>query len=271
MKKYSALISVLAACFFFVMAAINGPIIEGRGIIPSLTAFSTDTWDWTESRSTANILVVTSDASSGNDIGSGGGLSEANRTLTDASGNMAGAIGSPSYRVLDGSDDYYTWPQAAAEAMVGNANKTWTFMCRVRLDGYTNDGACFMVLTDGGGAPTQQVIVQLKSQKLKLIVEEDDDDDTGVSTTDSITLNQDIWIAAWADASQNVRAGFSTSRPEKWSDFESSKRVTNANNKGDFNGASFGTQNFYANTGGAEIDGRTYWVLVAKTCEIEND
>ena len=88
------------------MGAVEDAI--GHGILPALLGGgSGNTWaTWNETDESAivtdNIFVALMENTSagGNEVGQGGGLSEINRTLTQA-GNIAGATGSPLTRQFD--------------------------------------------------------------------------------------------------------------------------------------------------------------------------
>jgi len=54
------------------------------------------------------ICFFENTSAGGNETGRGGGLAGADLVLTQA-GNIAGAIGSPPNRQLDGSDDYFSF------------------------------------------------------------------------------------------------------------------------------------------------------------------
>lgn len=268
MKKLIILVLFLSLICFQAHGMLAGRMMMG-------TAGAGVTWDnWNEASeaslaSTDIFVCLFEDPDAGDDeTGQGGGLSGVDLVLTQV-GTVAGATGSPPTRVLDGNDDHFLETTAAIDALIANANKTWTIIIKV-----TNMalGAADYVfgLEGAGSAEALRCFVNAADNKIYFIPYQDGVGDSRV-TTDAAPTATTLYFAMWADGTV-MRAGFTTTRPTKWSDFDAGKRIEFATNTGDYSGETFNVANaiFADNTGGADADLDAYYLVMAKTCLIDN-
>lgn len=232
-------------------------------------AFDWATWDETSEVTLAddNIFVCLMENvnNGGDETGQGGGLSSPNTVLTE-SGTLAGATGSPPTRDFDGTDDALTMTTSAVDALLGN--NTWTIIVKVtNLDLVTND--TFFSFWDA--ASENGINCYITSTDTIFFSAEDGNVNEGEQTTDSLAAATTYYIAMWSDGSV-LRAGFSTTKPTKWSDFDAGKREEWSTIVGSFDGVTFeAAQKIADNTGGTgELGGEIYYVVMAKTCLIDN-
>ncbi len=205
------------------------------------------------------ICFFENTSAGGDETGRGRGLSGADLVLAQA-GNIAGASGSPPYRAIDGSNDYFSFTTTLRDSL--NGESEWTVI--VKLDNYVLSATYGQVLT----GPSEIWMREYTNNKCAFYSPARGLNNT--MTTDDIPAGTLSWWCMWCDGS-DVRAGIATgSKPTKWSDFSSGLRV------GPTGAAENGTTGsdrviFARNTTPdypAECDG--YYFLVSSTCLIDN-
>ena len=189
-----------------------------------------------------------------NEIGQGGGLSEANRTLTQ-SGNIAGATGAPPTRVLDGTDDDFTLTASALTSLF-NQN-TWTVIIKFKD---ATDPPVFVFAENYGGADyglNFDNASRLQVYTTGFLIDS--------TFTDAISNSGDGYLCVWNDSKNNVRAGWKATKPLSWLDFPANQRL-----EGSANANSMQTGTFAGNSEIGSINAifnayNLYYVVIAKT------
>ncbi len=218
------------------------------------------------------VCLMENPSAGGNEAGQGGGLTGADLILTQ-SGSVAGASGGK--RVFDGVNDRLNWTIAAVDALIANANKTWSVI--MKLTDITKDvgNTYFFAFLDAAQANERIALSIQTDDKLTLNVEQDTVEDFNRKTTDSIATSTEYYVAAWADAGVNkIRAGFTATRPTKWSDFATNKRMESTLD-GDFTGETFNDAdlpNFMSlsNQDPQCVDASLYYIVVSNLTLINN-
>ncbi|MFH1522038.1 MAG: BspA family leucine-rich repeat surface protein, partial [archaeon] len=241
---------------------------------PSSADTAQQDWaDWDESSEVGLasddifVALMENTTAGGNETGLGGGLSGADLVLTQ-SGTVAGASGSPPTRVLDGSDDYFDTTTTSLDALLANDNKTWTIIIKVKdLGLVTTDRFLYFA-----GEASNEIIAPYIDSTDKLIVAVSENNvDTSNLTTDSLLADTTYYMAIWADGTK-LRAGFSTTKPTKWSDFDAGKRMEFSTVTGDYAGNTFNEYtDLFTGASANALGGIAYYILMSKENLIEND
>lgn len=225
----------------------------------------------------ANTFIVLAEnvTAGGNEIGQGAGLSEADRTLTQAgtAPGVPGATGSPPSRLLDGTSDHFTCTQALLDALISNANKTWSII--FKLHTVTASSKVLLNLTGTGG---EAIYIEIAAGPLNFRLQQDGAAAENKVTTDGVSQADDVYVCFWADGTE-ARAGFIDSgspngatKPTKWSDFNANDRVQFTIYTGDFAGEAFDTaQYLFTLNVGYYFDCSAYYMVFSKACLIVND
>lgn len=266
----------------FVLAAITGILIianqyaSARGIIPALVTMSTvsntsgtsyGTWNeiapqgWGDPDNVYIALFRTVIAGA-NETGFGAGLNGANLVLTQA-GGVAGATGSGANtnRPLDGLNDRFSWTVAAIQAFLDDA--TFTFVWKFNaLENQAND--YFSVTADGAHYIYTRIDA---TQNLTLYFADAGGAKSNQSTNTVPAAAGDIYFAIWSDGT-NIRAGWSTTKPTKLSDFAANDRCT-INHTSAIVPAQIASSNPIA-CGVNYPTGNVYYFIASKKCEIDN-
>ena len=203
----------------------------------------------------------------GDETGQGGGLTGANLVLTQ-SGNVAGATGSPPSRVLDGSDDCLKAPTGMLDALICNSNKTWTIILKISNITIADD--YFFYISDA--AENELLNARIATNDTIITIEQDNTLENH-QTTDAILTATTYYLALWADGT-DMRYGFTTTRPTKWSDFDAGKRYLFLTNTGDYNGETFDHatyRDFFCAAASSYLACTAHYIVMAKTCLIDND
>ena len=203
----------------------------------------------------------------GDETGQGGGLTGANLVLTQA-GNIAGATGSPARRALDGSGDYFSMTTAAIDALIGNANNTWSIVIKAL---FTDRAAAAQLFWLGQTGYDEVIRCSVNTNQKVVFNTIQDDTGDNVTTTDALSNSTVYYFAIWTDGT-DLRCGFSTTRPTKWSDFGANDRGIFGTNTGAYSGESFThSKNIFSYESTYEPWlGAGYYVVMSKTCLIDN-
>jgi hypothetical protein len=229
-------------------------------------------WDETSEDGCATddifCCMMSNTSAGGDETGQGGSMSGSNLVLTQ-SGNLAGATGTPPTRVFDGSDDYLTATTALLDAMIANANKTWTIILKVDNLTFTNSDRPWYF-----SDTTQNVTLLTPYVQNSKLIFQSKESSTFVSVEPSNTLSTstEYYICMWADGTK-LYGGFTTTRPTKLSDFSANDHLLFAPNTGDLSGATFNhatTRTFMSAGGAGELAGEVSYVILSKICLIDN-
>jgi len=213
------------------------------------------------------VCLMSNVNAGGDETGEGGGLTGADLVLTEA-GTLAGATGAPPTRDFDGTDDVLSMTTAAADALFGNANNTWTIILKVtNLDLVTQD---IFWKFDNSGA-TENIYCIQQADKIPDFTIEQDNVIEIETETDALQAATTYYICLWTDGTV-ARCGYSTTKPTKWSDFAAGKRSEFSTNTGAFSGETFDANSSLMGLSAAGFcGGELYYVVIAKTCLIDND
>ena len=252
----------------------------GHGILPALvgggaSGSAWSTWSETTEAGIADddnyVCFMENTSAGGNEVGQGGGLSEVNRTLTQI-GNIAGATGSPPSRVIDGINDYFSFTQAMADALIGNANRTWAIIFKL----HTVTTSSKILLNISG--PGEIVYIETTSaRRINFRISQDGGVAENKATTDVCNNTGTVYVCLWANGTE-LRGGFIDSgspngatKPTKLSDFNANDRVL-FTYTGDFAGEAFSSdRSFFSQTGTYPFVCSAYYVVISKTASIINN
>jgi len=226
-------------------------------------------WDESSEPSLASpntfVAMMENVSASSNETGEGGGLSGADLVGTQT-GTIAGATGSPIYRVLDGTNDYFSFTQNMIETMLNNQSE-WTMMWKIDITTLSQINP--LMRARRSAAPAYGVDVYINASN-KLYVQCAANGSTpnllNAGTTDSITTGVQ-YVVVWFDGTY-VKAGFSSTRPTKLSDFDSTKQISNTTST-QFN-CIFTNAPVVGLTDGAYFDGKLYYFLMSNQSLIDN-
>jgi len=194
------------------------------GVLPAVVTgvgggTSWATWDettesgWGDDANTFIVLFENISAG-GNEVGQGLGLSEANRTISQA-GAIAGATGSPPTRFTDGTDDIFSWTSAGAAAVCSTA--PWTLILKVK--DFVHPGLQQTALSFADTSNSDYIAYYPNADgTINAIVQDGGAIKLNATTVDAIPTSGDVYIAYWHDG-VTVKFGFTTTRPTKLSDF----------------------------------------------------
>jgi len=229
-------------------------------------------WDETSEAGLASddifVCFFENPSAGGDETGQGGGLSGSDLVLTQT-GDVAGATGSPPKRYFDGTNDYFAFTKNLMYNTI--LGSTWTIIIKFTDYEWVSLGYWFGLVADNVNlfirndetASKPEWIVQDKDGVRQL---------NNMNTSDAIPGTGDVYIAAWQGAGHNVRAGFTVgSKPTKWSDFETTKRVEGSGSS-DLTDSSVAT--FTGQIGFKDSyywKGSMYYVVLSSTCLIDND
>jgi len=231
-----------------------------------------ENWDETSEATLASddifVCLMENVNAGGDETGRGGGLTGADLVLTQT-GNIAGM--SDGHRTLDGTDDYFTVTTAFLDALIANVNNTWTIILKVdNITLNTDDYFLFLnsepVNTNAFSSPITA------TDKYYMTTYQNSSYDVG-TTTDSLQAATEYYICIWADGT-DMRMGFTTTRPTKWSDFGENDRVLFGTNTGAFSGLTFDHatyRTFFSAAGTGCLAADFYYMVMSKTCLIDND
>lgn len=255
--------------------------LHGVGAPPPTPAGAWASWDETSEAglSSDNILVYMFENvnANGNEVGTGSTLSVADRTLTQVGSVVAGATGSPPSRYSDGASGCFRLSTNALSFLFSN---TWTLM--IKVNNWTNPFTCtyysfIASLISYDGSTHGQLRMSSPTGGGGLRLEANDNTNAirlASNTTDDVSTSGDIYIAIWNDGSANVRAGFATTKPNKWSDFSATKRLEGSA-PCPLNSPSFVNYSDYLfryrNGQNSEFQGNLFYVIISNTCLIDNN
>jgi len=229
------------------------------------------TWDetteagWGDSANTF-IALFENVNTGGNETGQGAGLSEANRTLTQV-GNVAGAIGSPPSRVMDSTDDSFTLTSAWADALFTNG--AWTIIFKLEDVEDVANMYLFSIYGNNGAAQHEQISLSHSvAKKLTLLIYQNGSVETA-TTANIIPTSGPLYVFAYADGTNPVRAGFSVTKPTTWAGVAANDKCELATLKGhdfavdDFD--DYGRNLFDDYNSGNELGCTAYYLVASKT------
>lgn len=248
--------------------SISPPLLGNAGQIGGGTNTSWATWDettetgWGDSSNT--FIMVPAGGASADEAGQGAGLAGANLILSQ-NGAIAATTGTPSYRQLDGSNDYFTATVTMLTTFLKSRN-VWTLVwglntCTASAGGrqdicYIHDSAAnrfYLSLTGGSG---NKLYAELGRASWT------------PQTTDAVPETGMAYICIWSDGTY-IRMGFTVSKPSRWSDFASTKRQSTTSALTAME-ADADTQNIISSIF-APIKTRLYFFVASKLCLIDND
>jgi hypothetical protein len=239
------------------------------------------TWSsWNEqdlySLASGDVFVCLFDSPNAGDdeTGAGGGLSGSDLILTQG-GNVAGATGTPPYREMDGSDDYFqtalSWFNTifAGEPEYTLILKTYLRVANVRT------------VFNASGITNLRLKIENNSGKIRWGMNDYDHATEYQEGTNDLSAqdNQVCYLAMWTSAAAGVsRAGWcvggggsgANGQPTKWSDFNAGDRVEFSSVFDNISNASYNMHIFAESSGVSETEGRLYYIVAAKTCLIDN-
>jgi len=244
----------------------------------TMTTTSTTTaqslWDnWNESSESGvasdNLFVcmMENTSASGDETGSGGGLSGGDLTVTQHN-SIPGATGSPPSRDLTGNTMGFGPSQNARNML---CNSTWTFIAKVDIDELTNGR--FLNFQDSAEQWEITIYVKDSTHELRCSIQ-DNNTTYNANTTNVMNTSGIQYFAVWCDGS-TVRFGFTDTKPSALSDFSSGDYNTIPTTDGDFSGQSFTNSSkryvaSYALDAGYTQQGNWYYFILADICLIDN-
>lgn len=223
----------------------------------------TDEAGWGDAGTFISLFENTS--AGGNETGQGGGLSGADLVLTQV-GNVAGAVGSPLSRDLDGGDDYFHFTENLANVLAGQA--TWSVILRVADISTSNNWSEALFKVRGAS----DLIAINWSWGTALPLFRATKDGGGIIATQpsaSDYTGTKYW-AIWCDGTY-VRGGYCSTKPTKWSDFAATARVS-ATSACQFTDGDFPTERKI----GINEDAThypncdLYYIVISASCLIDN-
>jgi len=247
------------------------PVIVGSGAGPGT---SWATWDEiTESGwgdPVNNYIALFDGSAAQNETGQGGGLSGADLALTQVN-NVPAASGSPPTRALTtASTQYFTHTDTAGGIIAANGGAGWSVIIKVNTFAVVGaDQYIYWYSVNAAGKLRVLLKKENGSNKLNVGIY----DVTAASwklgptsTTDIIPATGDVYLCAWYDGTY-FRAGFATTKPTKWSDFDATKRLTDTNTS-----TAVGPT---AGIGASELGAspstvKLYYIILSKTALIDN-
>lgn len=206
------------------------------------------------------ICLMKNTNAGGNEIGLANGLSEANRTLTQA-GTLAGMVGG--WRTFDGANDLLGMTSTLFDAFICNANKTWTIIEKVHNVGVNGS---FLY---GASDPATEIIHMYSggTRQIDNAFRQDNVYDYAASVNNA-PASTEYYVASWADGT-TLRTGFTTTRPTKLSDFAADDMVLLDVNTGDYSGETFnGAERTIGGTSWLDFD--LGYIVMGKVCLIDN-
>ncbi len=159
-------------------------------------------------------------APSSSEIGIGGGLIGDDLILTQH-GDIPGATGFPPSRVLDGLDDYFTFALTSFDILRGST--TFTLFLYVEDVSIVDLDRFFLFTQDFWFLQAGIGIVTPSRLSFRLNGSED-----WKTASTVLPASGPLYIMIWGDGINYIRAGWSTSKPSKWSDFAAGSRVESA-------------------------------------------
>ena len=252
---------------------MSNPLLQmmmGAGVAASTSGW--ENWDETSEDGCATddifCCMFENTNASGDETGQGGGLAGANLVLSQ-SGSVAGATGTPPCRVFDGTNDEFDMTTTAIDALIANANGTWTIIIKVADLGLVNYQTFFKFDDRTGNNTENLYALNTTTDTCRFDCKENGTEESE-ETTDALQSSTPYWVAMWADGTK-IRAGFATSKPDKWSDFDNNKREDWTTVTGDFSGNTFsGDKKIGKGYGGAYLGAKVYYIVLAKICLIDN-
>jgi hypothetical protein len=243
---------------------------NARGIFPAVlntAGRGSGSWaNWDELQESGLLLdqnfdgvedtnIVFMESGAGTNELSKGVLSGIDLVYTQA-GGIAGAIGSPPYRTFDKVDDTMTVTPTWGTGLFCQSTG-WLFLTKLKYNDHENGAYIFyhaggddiIALNSPGAATTIQIQVRVNGANALL-----------ATTAGSMVVGTTYYIAAWATGAL-VRAGFTTTRPTKWSDFPAAQRVSGAGDGRFTVGDLGGTPIFMSDGGGNCTGGDVYYVI----------
>lgn len=222
------------------------------------------------------VCMMENSVEGGDETGQGGGLTGADLVLTQH-GDVAGATGAPSYRDLDGNDDYFEGTATLGRLITG---EEFTIIVKLRVNSI--GGNLQTIFLFGSGSSQNyindpnamyhgvRIDVMGTSGTLRLTAGDWDSEwPIREETTDALPTTQDVYVVVWNDGSNNVRAGFSTTKPTKWSDFDTTKRIDSGELSISAEDADIQSALYSGGTINP-LDAWLYYTIVSRTCLIDN-
>lgn len=209
---------------------------------------------------------------SGNETGRGV-LTGSDLVLTEY-GNPAAAVGSPPSRDVDGTGDYWGFTNGWANGLF--MGEQWTLIVKISLDA---DGPYVIGMHGRVGVwpykfPRLFMIVASGADSYKLRGQLTRDTTLFQTTTNAMSPGTVYYLCFWTDGVNNTYLGFTTSKPEKKSDFNANDIVDMGGIGNEFQADDFsyyGRKVCADHNGNNEADGDIYYVVASKKCLIDND
>jgi hypothetical protein len=218
---------------------------------------------WGDSDST--VIWIFDGGAGANEVGQGGGLSEANRTLTQVGGIGAAVLdGGYYYRTATGGT-YFTWPEGGFNGMLASQS-SHTIIIKIRTG--TDMTGWFMSWVYGD--TNAQIAADLNSGTLTFYLDDGGHSQEAQAIGDALSANTLYYVYLWSD-NTFTRIGYSTTLVTKWSEFSATKRAQFAGNFDGFLAQTGGIRSIPTISGTGPIDMGLYFLIVSKTCLITND
>ena len=197
--------------------------------------------DWDESSEallaspSTYVAMFENPTTGGNEVGQGCGLNTADATLACFNSSVEGATGTPPRRYAPGINMVPTINLVNGIFRSG----PWSIIFKLQfgaLSGATDNPGMMSIATADDNYRAQLWISQNK-----VVLYPKYAGVSGVSSQTSSTLSNGVvyYIAMWYDGVNNIRGGFSTSKPTSWASFPSGQR-TEATVGGNYSGITLG-------------------------------
>jgi hypothetical protein len=205
-----------------------------------------------------NVCFMENTTAGGNET-SRGVLAGADRVFTDASGNTAGASGTPPRRVFDGADDgmisTVNWPPGLFLESSG-----WMVLLKVNYAGGGAVGDRFFDIIAG----TDNIQIELRAgNAIRFYVRKDGGNLLFADTANALTSGAVRYLMV-AGTATTCYGGFTATRPTKWSDFAAGDRVSQVNDARFAAGDLAGAAHLMYDGGAGTVPGTLYYAIATK-------
>jgi hypothetical protein len=223
-------------------------------------------WDETTEAGwgSSNVFVALMENTSAGGNETGQGLVTGADLVLTQSGNVAGASGNS--RWFDGANDYLSGTTTLTTTALKDRT-SWTILMKLNTLNAGSDISLCFGLTSGA---SNHIYIEQNGGAMKVNAYDNGNLRLGTATADTYPTAGDVYFAVWGSPGYNIRAGFTTTKPTKWSDFAATKRV-----EGTAAVTWAGTwsinHNFICYSAGSSCTNvRVYYVLLASECLIDN-
>jgi len=185
-----------------------------------------EAWDETSESVLASdytfVCLFENPSAGGDETGQGLGLSGSDLVLTQ-SGNVAGATGSPPYRSLDGSDDYFTATDNLF-LQIGPGDYDGVFSIILKLANVNfADGDYFIYIIGDGN---NYFYLKSDAGKLHFYWEDNSYVHTNATTTNSFPTSGPLYLYIIGEGGSSNTAAFSTQKETSLSNIPAGNKVS---------------------------------------------